>query len=237
MLAGKPEHQQCPTYIAVLRACLDVGFDLEDMLATIHLYAEGKRVVHANFETLIRNGQFEDLADRLYNDYCDVPRIISRLDFDEANFMSRVLIGIIDWWFVTNDDEPDNVKLWEPTEELKGSRKALRDEAMELQDAQVYKQILGVVARHLAQTLKAERDAKSLADDLARDLVSEGSSKLTRRVALAELEEAHTKAQKMHADWCKLANMAEGVRKISGTYVINFGTLTPPAFIQDSALS
>ena len=46
--------------------CLSVGLIFEDMLTVVQR-------IRSNLAILIKNGQFDDLKKRLYNDFCDIP--------------------------------------------------------------------------------------------------------------------------------------------------------------------
>ena len=73
---GEKAHDQCPTHLAISHTCTRVGFNVDDLLQIIHLYAVRNELLHANFIPLIKNGLFHDLKKQLYNDFCDIPLII-----------------------------------------------------------------------------------------------------------------------------------------------------------------
>ena len=73
---------------------------MSDMLAVIDLYATRNEIVHADLALLIKQGNFDDLKKRLYDDFCDVPRVVPAADTSTARILSYLIEDIIDRWFV-----------------------------------------------------------------------------------------------------------------------------------------
>ncbi|KAI9727760.1 MAG: hypothetical protein M1834_007999 [Cirrosporium novae-zelandiae] len=92
------------------------------LLAIIHLYATRNEIAHADLMILIKNGRFQTLRKRLYNDYCDIPRIISVVEGLEAKLMPKLLLHMIDRWFIRNQYDLDDVEMLRATEELEATR-------------------------------------------------------------------------------------------------------------------
>jgi hypothetical protein len=126
VLKGQKTHGERPTYMAISLSCMRVGFNMDDMLQIIHLYAVRNELVHANFIPLIKNRLFHFLAKRLYDDFCHIPLLIPDDEKMHTALVMRLLDTIIDLWFDRPQDDSDNYQSWIPTEELQGYSKSLR---------------------------------------------------------------------------------------------------------------
>ena len=236
VLMGKPEHASCPTHMAISKACRSLGFDVKEVVTMICLYATRNKIVHADLEGLIKEGKFNDLAKRLHDDYCDVPKaFINEL---EAFILSKALKQIIDKWFVRHKVDPDNYQLWTPTAELSQMYMDLSTAAVTgSKDPLIYKAMIKVITNDVAKILKAEKEAKILSGEIAAEFGITGAKKTHKRVSSTELEAERKKSQKMGEDWTKLTKMAGNARKFSDTYKLNYGELQPPPdLIEDPSL-
>jgi hypothetical protein len=225
VLTGANEHGKCPTHMAISEVCLSVDFNMDDMLTVAHLYTTRNQIVHADLAVLIKNGQFDDLKKRLYNDFCDIPRVISAVEGLQAKVMSTLLQGMIDRWFIPDEDDPDNIQLWTPTEELRARYKELRDKGMK---GDIYKKMMQRITITVAKRLKDEAQEKGLVKELETNFGLTSGNPKVKRVASAQLQEERKRAKVMELDWVKLMNMADGIRKISDTYVEKYGALKRP---------
>jgi hypothetical protein len=139
--------------MAVAEVCRSVGFNTDEMLAAVELYAARNQVVHANLATLIKNGSFHDLQKRLYNDFCDITRVISAVEGLPAQLMSKLLRGMTDRWFIRNKRDPDNFQLWKPTEDLEAYSNMLQDKGIE---GDTYKEMVQQITVDVAKRFKDE---------------------------------------------------------------------------------
>ncbi|MCJ1421830.1 hypothetical protein MMC32_008197 [Xylographa parallela] len=110
-------HDKCSLHITIQQACVSVGFDMNDMLAIIKLYATRNELMHANLLLLIKQGKPITLAKRLHDDFCDLPNIVPASQVAEMQLMQQLIDAIINLWFKKQGQE-DNVERWAPTEIL-----------------------------------------------------------------------------------------------------------------------
>ncbi|MCJ1387104.1 hypothetical protein MMC17_010233 [Xylographa soralifera] len=227
-LHGGKEFEDCRTHILISDLCRSVGFDLDDMLAVINLYATRNEIVHADLALLIKQGKFDDLKKRLYDDFCDVPRVVPATDTSTTRILSYLIEDMIDRWFIRGEESPDNVQMWGKTDRLLDDYRKLNGGGI---IADVYKEMSTAIAS--AEDNKAKELSKDLEDGFGLSL----GKKKVKRVASADLSPEGKKVKVMQKDWTRLNNMAYGIRKLSETYVEKYGELEePPEIRQDPNL-
>jgi len=236
VLKGERAHDQCPTHLAVSHTCTRVGFNADDMLQIIHLYAVRNELVHANFIPLIKKGLFDDLKKQLYNDFCDIPLVIPDVEQTQTTLMIKLLETIIDLWFDRDQDDPDNYQMWTPTEELKDFYKSLRGPNPQ-DEVSVQKIMSTAIVKAVQKRLREAEQEKEIVEKLSKEFGLVSGQKKVKRVASSQLQAERDRAKLMKGDWVKIMNLVQGVRKISDTYLQNYGELdTPPEIVVDPSL-
>ncbi|MCJ1403702.1 hypothetical protein MMC11_006925 [Xylographa trunciseda] len=188
---------------------------MDDMLAVIHLYATRNEIVHAHLALLIKQGQFDDLKKRLYNDFCDIPRVVPAADASTARILSYLVEDMIDRWFVRDKDFPDNVQMWRTADGLLDDYKRFNRGGVV---ADIYKEMSKQMVSDVTRKLKEEASAKALSKDVEDGFRVSLGKKKVKRVASADMSPECKKAKVMQQEWTKLNNMAYGIRKLSETY-------------------
>jgi hypothetical protein len=228
-LGGGREYKDCGTHILISDICRSMGFDMGDMLAVIDLYATRNEIVHANLALLIKQENFDDLKNRLYADFCDVPRVIPAADASTARILSCMIEEMINRWFVRDKEFPDNIQMWGQTDGLLADYKNLNGGGAV---ADIYKEMSKQIVSDVARKLKGEASVQALSKDLEDGFGLSLGKKQVKRVASADLSPESKKAKVMQKDWTELNNMAYGLRKLSETYVDNYGELEEPPEIR-----
>jgi hypothetical protein len=141
---------------------------MDDMLQIIHLYAVRNELVHANFIPLIKNGLFDDLKRRLYNDFCDIPLIIPDVEKTQTALMMMLLEIIIDHWFDRGQDDPDNYQMWAPTEELRDYYKSLRGPNPQ-DEVSLQKDISAAIFKGVRKRLREAEQEKEIVEMLSEE--------------------------------------------------------------------
>ncbi|KAI9739570.1 MAG: hypothetical protein M1834_006288 [Cirrosporium novae-zelandiae] len=201
-------------------------------------YATRNEIVHADLMILIKNGRFQTLQKHLYNDYCDIPRVVPAVKGLETKLMSKILLHMVDCWFVRSEDDPDNKEMWTPTEEIKACYKCLRNTKNEGETA---KRIIQEINLSLAKKIKSEKQDKDFMEFAESDFEitpsTQTAKQATKRVASMDLQSEVKKAKTMATEWKRLLNMATGIRTLSETYVQKYGVLAgPPNIVYDRTL-
>jgi hypothetical protein len=236
VLKGEKAHDQCPTHLAISHTCTRIGFNVDDMLQIIHLYAVRNELVHANFIPLIKNGLFDDLKKRLYNDFCDIPLIIPDAETTQTALMRKILETIINLWFDRGQKDPDNYQMWKPTEELEDYYMSLRG-PNPLDDVSLQKDISTAIVKGVRKRLREAEQEKEVVEMLSNNFGLVSGQMKTKRVASSQLQVESDRAKRMKGDWAKIMNLVHGVRKISDTYLQNYGEFgAPPEIVVDPSL-
>lgn len=76
---------------------------------------------------MIRQGNFHDLTKILHDGFCNIPKIVSALEDNQLDIMMKVLETMITLSFDRDEDEPDTMQMWIPSEQLKKCHKELRE--------------------------------------------------------------------------------------------------------------
>ncbi|KAI9737971.1 MAG: hypothetical protein M1834_009341 [Cirrosporium novae-zelandiae] len=201
------EDAQCPVHAAIF----DTGLSVDEMVEIVQLYATKNQIVDANLAILIKNGQFDDLKRRLYNDFSDLPRVISAVEGAQARLFSTLLQTMMDSWFMPNKEDPDNLQLWKPTKELEASFTELQNKG--IQGDIIYKKMMQKITTDVAKRLKDEAREQGLVEELETTNLGLPSSNKRgkKRGASAQLQAEAKRAKGMMSDWRILTLMTEGV--------------------------
>ena len=236
VLKGENVHDRCPTHLAISETCNRVGFNMDDMLEVVHLYAVRNELMHANFIPLIKNGSFYILSKRLHDDLCDIPLVIPDVEKTQTTLLMKLLETIIDQWFDRDQDDPNNYQMWTPTEELKKYYKSLRGPNPQ-DEVSLQKAISTTITKGVRKRLRDAEQEKEIVGKLSEDFGLSSGQKKTKRVASSQLQAELDRAKRQKGDWTKIMNMVKGVKNISDTYFQNYGELgAPPEIVVDPSL-
>lgn len=236
VLKGADAHKECPTYIAVSQACTRVGFDLENMLKIIHHYAVRNELMHANLLPMIKHGQFHDLMKRLHDDFCNIPKIVSAPDDVQIDLMIKLLETMINLWFDRDEEEPDNVQMWVPSEKLKKYHKEFRGPNAR-GDAEVNQEMSDGIVQSIRKRCRGSQKEREIIAMIENNFGLSQEVCKTKRIASSQLAEETVRAQKRNKDWTKIMNMVHGTKKMSDTYLEEYGELgMPPLIVVDPSL-
>lgn len=225
LLEGVDCHKDCTTHIAVYQACAGVGFEMKDTLEFIHHYAVRNSLLHANIAAMIKDGKFSTLARVLYNDFCDIPKVISASEGVEAPILSTLLKKMIEKWFTFKPMDVDNYEAWKPSEILENYREELLGENPKT-EAALNQEITKSVVDGLRQRRKEARDAE-LVSTLDTSLVLAPPS-IEKRIKRVRSEEYHDEFKKVDGQtkkWKRLVDLATGTRNASQSYLEQYGEL------------
>ena len=138
-------------------------------------------------------------------------------------------------WFIPNERDPDNLQLWQPTEELKARYEELQDGGIE---GDIYKKMVQKITTDVAKRFKDAEQERGLVEKIEINFGLTSGNKKMKRVASAQLQAEVKRAKLMERDWKKLMDMGDGIRKVSDTYVEKYGALErPPTVIHDPNLN
>ncbi|KAI9769444.1 MAG: hypothetical protein M1839_003658 [Geoglossum umbratile] len=236
VLKGEMAHGQCPLHLAISQTCDRIGFNADDMRQIIHHYAVRNEIVHSNLIPLIRKGLFHDLGKQLNDDFCNIPLIIPDVEKTQTALMMRLLETIINEWFNRDQDEPDNYQLWTPTEKLITYYKSLRGPNPR-DEVSLQKEMTSAIEKGVRKRLREAEKEKEIVETMSEEFGLISGQKKTKRVSSSQLQLESDRAKRMKVEWDKLMNLAHRVRKISDTYLENFGELgAPPEIVVDPSL-
>ena len=225
VLKGENCHKHCPTHTAVYQACTGVGFGMSDTLEFIHHYAVRNSLLHANITAMIKDGKFSTLARVLYNDFCDIPKVISASEGSEAPVLSTLLKKMIEQWFTIKPMDVDNYEAWKPSELLENYREQFLGENPKTETA-LNKEIAKSVVDGLRQRRKEARDAELVRTlDTSLVLAPLDIGKRIKRVRYEEYDDEFEKVEGQRKKWRTLVDLATGTRDASQSYLEQYGEL------------
>ena len=172
--------------------------------------------MHTEIIPLIKNGFFFDLASHLYNDCCDIPRLIPADEQKLIGLLKHLIESISDLWFDRDEADPDTYQMWTPTKELQDRHKQLRGN-ISAESAVHQKAMNAEIAQKVSKRLRLSQEFGLLPGE-----------KKVKRVASSQLEAEHERVKRMRGDWLKIMNLVQGARKISDTYFQTYGELCTP---------
>ncbi len=239
-LRGKDDmREHCNTWAAVIQGCGCAGFDFENMLKIIFLYAERNEIFHSGLLPLIQQGDYHELSRILATDLIEIPAATIPSEDLEAEFLKQLLNSLIDHWFVRNEHNVDDYKRWGPSKALdklylelqkpesesKPTPKGKGKEAASKSKVDIYKDDLAEVMVEVAKKLRNEEQVRAM-EELERRVSVEGRKR--KRVAASRLQAEDDRTKKWRDHWEKLVKASGTFRKVSDSYKINFGGLDAP---------
>lgn len=111
----------CPTIYAVHRTCIALDADHKQMIAAIHTYADRNEILHNSIDSLLKLGEFQELAKIISGDLNDLSSIIPLELLKEEALMRAILLDLKKRWFdipeIDNMQRPPST--WHASKELK----------------------------------------------------------------------------------------------------------------------
>lgn len=109
---------ECPTHNAILQSCKRLGLQTKEILAMIQHYAILDELPDENLLSLIKPG-YQDLMRRLKDDICNIPFIFPTEEVFQTSLTVIILEEMINLWFCRDKFQPDDIKAWIPSKELR----------------------------------------------------------------------------------------------------------------------
>ena len=236
VLKGANAHSECPTHITISQICTRVGFDLDHMLAVIHHYAVRNELLHANLLPMIKHGHYHDLMKRLHDDFCNIPKVVFALEDVQFDLMVKLLETMINLWFDRDEDEPDNMQMWSPSEELKRYHKELKGPNARGQ-AEINQEMSDAIVQSVRKQCRNSQKEREIISMIENNFGLATEARKTKRIASSQLAEETLRAKKRNKDWTKIMNMVHGTKKMSDTYLEDYGELgMAPQIVVDPSL-
>jgi hypothetical protein len=234
MLKGANCHEDCPTHMAIFNACKGIGFEMNETLAVIHEYAERNTMFHSPIEPMIKQGRFHSLQKALYNDFCDIPKVIKSEEIFQTQLMSTIVRTMMQQWFDFEERDIDNYEAWTPSASLRAYREKLMADDPP-QEIDIAKKVRRDILKAVKQRQEEARH-RELMEEIDLNLVL-GQNRGTKRVASSQLESGLKEAEAQRLKWKAVTNVAERFRTLSAAYVLTYGELTAaPDVVEDSLL-
>ncbi|MCJ1478341.1 hypothetical protein MMC13_007019 [Lambiella insularis] len=152
VLRGERRHDKCPLHITISETCIAIGYNMDDMIPTIKLYATSKPLT---------------LATQLHDDFCNLPNIVPASQVAELSLMQRLIESIISLWYTKQGGDEDNVQRWVPTDILK---KLMDGSAgtSSIGDADRWKDATDAITMALKKRLRDDERTQSLTEGVEK---------------------------------------------------------------------
>lgn len=185
---------------------------------------------------MIKHGHFHDLMKRLHDDFCNIPKVVSALDDVQLDLMVKLLETMINLWFDRDEEEPDNMQMWSPSEELKKYYKELRGPNA-CGRAEINQEMSDAIVKSIRKRCRDSQKELEIMYMIENNFGLATEVRKMKHIASSQLVEETLGAQKRNKDWTKIMNMAHGTKKMSDTYLEDYGELgMPPRIVVDPSL-
>jgi hypothetical protein len=108
-----------PTIKAIYKTCEIINFDWREMIMAIRSYSDRNLLMHNGLDQLLNDGNVTALAERIYKDLWDLPKVFSAEFAADEVMLESILGQLIAMWFEQPPDTEDEPTRWYPTEALK----------------------------------------------------------------------------------------------------------------------
>lgn len=231
VLAGKPEHKRCPLHMAISQACQSLGFTFDDTIAMVHYYGQRNELLHTNWLPLIRDADYSTMAEILHRDFCQVRLIMPPEFSSSADLMLRVIEGIIDEWFIRDEDFPDNPKGWSASDSLKAYAKKLRGGKEVRDEAKIYEGVTEQVVESINKRKSAAEKDREMAEFLENFTLTAPAMKV-KRVASTQLQSEEKRIKLADNAFKALVNISNQAMKMKEAYIAKY-----PDYLKEGQLS
>jgi hypothetical protein len=236
MLKTSAGHEKCRLHITISQTCTAVGFNFEDMVKIIEVYAKRNEFVHANFSELIRGADPGAIAKQLHDDLCDLPKIVPVSEVTELHLMTDLVSSIVDLWFIKYPSSPNEYKRWKPTPALD----SLMDE-FSIEDGESQAEKWKLAAADITKFMRKRRQERERVEDLtegfAKSRAMMTGGRKEKRVASKDLAAEKEIAAKRRKEWRSLENAFQYPRSLANSYVATYGEFSePPVPVADPTL-
>jgi hypothetical protein len=230
MLASGENKGKTPLHITIKAGCDAIGFEFQQLMDIIHVYATRNEKLHSNFLPLVREGNVPAIAKTLQDDLNDLTKVIPRERATEVKILQQLITTLIDKWFIKKEGHEDNYLRWTASNDLDYFIDEVEN-ANPDKEAREWQTISSAVAKELGIRLKKSKKDKEMEtliggmDELHKLVTAKGPCK---RVASSQLE-FETKRQKQATEmWRTLSTTVRKAYKLADDYKEEFKELCAP---------
>ncbi|OJD12494.1 hypothetical protein AJ78_06920 [Emergomyces pasteurianus Ep9510] len=220
------------TYLAIHRACDQIGLSHNNTIQTIREYATRNDLKHLNIFPLIKSGKFDNLKAQLYHDSCILPLLIHNDDWKLIRLLNRVIQSVTDLWFDRGKIDPGNYQTWTYTKALRNLYLQLQGDDYSVPQKQLARAVAKKIRKRLRDVEDKERAMESLSMTMGPLRLSE--NKKAKRAVIFSSSQLHAereRAVKMTADWNDILSRVRVAEYISSTPFGNYYEPAPPLAI------
>lgn len=133
----------------------------------------------------------------------------------------KLLETMINLWFDRDEDEPDNMQMWIPSEQLKKYYKELRGPDAR-SEAEINQEISDAIVQSIRKRCRELHKEREIIFMVENNFGLATEVQKTKRIASSQLLGENLRAQRRKRDWDKIMNMVDGTKNMSDTYVDNY---------------
>lgn len=172
----------------------------------------------------------------LHDDFCNIPKVVFALEDVQFDLMVKLLETMIKIWFDRDEDEPDNMQMWSPSEELKRYHKELKGPNARAQ-AELNQEMSDAIVQSVRKQCRNSQKEREIISLIENNFGTATETRKTKRITSSQLAEETLRAKKRNKDWIKIMNMVHGTKKMSDTYLEDYEELgMPPQTVVDPSL-
>lgn len=134
---------------------------------------------------------------------------------------------MIKLWFDRDEHEPDNMQMWIPSEELKKYHKELRGPNAR-GEAEINREMSDAIVQSVRKRCRGSRKEREIISMIEKNFGLARGLRKTKRIAPSQLVQETLRAQNRNKDWTKIMSMVHGTKKISDTYLEDYGEFCMP---------
>lgn len=171
--------------------------DLDDTLSVRN------ELLHVNLLSMIKQGHFHNLTKSLHDDFCNIPKVVWALEDNQLDIMMKLLEMMLNLWFDCDEDNPGNMQMWIPSEQLKEYYKGLRGPDAH-SEAEINHGMPDAIMQSIQKQCRNSQREREMISMVEINFGLATEVRKTQRIASSQLLKKPSRAQKRNKNRTKL---------------------------------
>ncbi|KAK2806466.1 hypothetical protein FQN50_005884 [Emmonsiellopsis sp. PD_5] len=201
--AAERAHRQeeCPTHLAVSRACARIGLEYNDSIELIRLYTRNE-IENTTLIHLIKNNLVDNLKTQLHRDCHNIPLLFPSDDDQQSlEVLEGVVKAVIDVMFSRHGSDLNDHRRWTASKALKNFHRQLHTVSW------IRRDVMGMIVKKVRKRMRDAEDEEKMLEMLCLTGFLPPEKKGKRGAGSGGLDGERNQAETMREDWLEIMRL------------------------------
>ncbi|KAK2771726.1 hypothetical protein FQN53_004907 [Emmonsiellopsis sp. PD_33] len=214
--------EECPTHLAVSRACARIGLEYNGSMELIRLYTrnemENTTLIH-----LIKNNLFDDLKTQLHRDCHNIPLLFDSDDDQQSlEVLESVINAVIDVMFSRHGSDLNDPRRWTGSKALKNFHRQLHTVSW------IRRDVMGMIVKKVRKRMRDAEDEEKMLEMLClTGFLPQPGRQGKRGAGPRGLDGERNWAETMREDWLEIMRAVGANVGCPGAWAANHSGCAP----------